>query len=74
MDQRSEFFKNEKQFFFLSHEVEYSFFPVIVGYERCSAEKEVINTRNKIYYLLHFVINGSGILSINNKSYTIEKP
>ncbi len=73
MEKNYSFMKNNVFFAYISHPVEFSIFPFVLGYERCSPNKECIGPREKPCHILHFVISGSGYLSIGNKEYHIQK-
>lgn len=65
------FMKNNVFFVYISHPVEFSIFPFILGYERCSQNKDSIGPQKKPCHLLHFIIRGSGYLSLGGIDYTI---
>ena len=65
------FMKNNVFFAYISHPVEFSIFPFILGYERCSQNKDSIGPQKKPCHLLHFIIRGSGYLSLGGIDYTI---
>lgn len=65
--------KSNVFFAYISHPVEFSVFPFILGYERCTQGKECIGPREKPCHMLHFVINGTGYLNICGKEYTVRK-
>lgn len=67
------FTKNNLYFSFAQHELNFTFFPVIFGFEKCSSNKEPIFTRTKKYHVLHFILEGSGTLHIENKNYVVQK-
>ena len=73
MDINYLFTKNNLYFSFAQHELKFSFYPVIFGFERCSPNKEPVLTQTKKYHVLHFVLEGSGTLHIENKNYLVQK-
>lgn len=48
------------------------FSPSIVGYEKCSRNKGIIDS-NKSCYIIHFVFEGSGVVIRNNKNIVMRK-
>ena len=48
-------------------------FPFILGYERCTPNKKTIGPRAKSCHILHYVLRGEGILTIQGKEYVAHK-
>ena len=70
-----------KEYGFLNNHIIYEYLntypnlslnPLVIGYERCKSNKGVTGLR-KNCYILQFVIDGCGTLSLRGKTYKIEK-
>ena len=65
-------FMNYNIFFqFLDSDLELSLQPIVIGYERCNANKEILGSRTKSHYIMHFVMSGTGYFSMNGTDYEI---
>ena len=66
------FLKNHIIYEYLDTVVPLGVDPIIVGYERCTSEKETVHL-HKTHYVLQYVFKGKGYFSVEDKTYTVEK-
>lgn len=66
------FLKNHLIYEFLDSDVPLGVDPLIIGYERCPSDKEVLHL-HKMHYVFTYVFNGKGTLIVGGKTYQVEK-
>lgn len=65
-------FLNHNIFFeYLDTSINLSVMPSVIGYEKCSANKETIGPIIKTHYIMHYVMSGKGYFNIAGKEYYI---
>ncbi|MDR1093693.1 MAG: AraC family transcriptional regulator [Clostridiales bacterium] len=63
--------KDKVYFKFILDNFDSGFFPLVVGHEICSSDKEKWSPLIKNHFFIHFVLNGRGFFTIDKKSYAI---
>ncbi|MFA6801489.1 MAG: AraC family transcriptional regulator [Acholeplasmataceae bacterium] len=72
MNNKYNFQSTDLFFKYLDDRIPSNIVPLIIGYEKCSATKEIIGPIRRSIYTLHIVTNGRGFFTIGNKKYTIK--
>lgn len=47
------------------------FYVIVVGYEQCKKDKEMIGPLMRSHYVLHYCISGKGYFTLDGKNYTV---